>query len=209
MAHHSHSLSGSKRRYTCPGSVSMEAPFPDTGSRASNDGTAMHEVAAWCLTQGRRAEERIGQTVMVAEGEYVDFDDDMAELVQGYVDTIRAMGEGHQVLIEQRVDVSPITSIVDQFGTADCIIVAGDELMVIDLKTGYRPVSPVDNTQLQLYALGALNLLYGKNQTQGVAPAVRPNADDDGQPDAGVVDGDALQATAGAEAQEGDLDELW
>ena len=227
-AHAKHSLSGSKRRYACPGSVTLEAPFPDTGNKSSNDGTAMHDVAAWCLTEHRRADQRIGDLIRVggtdALPEYVEFTDDMAELTQGYVDTVRVLGIDNLMLIEQRVDVSDFTGVADQFGTADCIILdkRAGELMVIDLKTGYRPVSPVDNTQLMLYALGALDLLFkngnlldqrqanrppAEAQAAGDAPAVPAHADDDGQRDPGLVGAahDALGGTAQAQEEENDL----
>jgi hypothetical protein len=227
-AHAKHSLSGSKRRYACPGSPTLEAPFPDTGSKAADSGTAMHIVAAWCLTEHRRADLRIADMINVADEdeppEYVEFTDDMAELTQGYVDTVRALGIENLMLIEQRVDVSEITGVAEQFGTADCIIFdrRAGELMVIDLKTGYRPVSPVDNTQLQLYALGALKHLLDGNllaqrqaagqaaqaQAAGAAPAVPAHADDDGQRDAGVVA--EVNPTQGAAGQTQEVeDELW
>jgi hypothetical protein len=228
MAQHAkHSLSGSKRRYACPGSVAMELPFPDTSSKASSSGEAMHLVAAWCLTEHRRADSRIGEQIDIGDHEYVEFDDDMAELTQGYVDTVRVLGIDNLMLIEQRVDVSVFTEIGDQFGTADCIILdrRAGELMVIDLKTGYRPVSPVDNTQLMLYGLGALKLLVDGDlltqrqaarptteaQAAQVATAVRPDADHDGQPDAGVVADDAVPAagTAQAAPEMEAADDLW
>ena len=231
MAQHAkHSLSGSKRRYACPGSVVMELPFPDTSSKSSAAGTCMHLVAAWCLTEHRRADLRIGELINISNDpllpEYVEFDDDMAELTQGYVDTVRRLGIDNLMLIEQKVDVSIFTAIADQFGTADCVILdrKAGELMVIDLKTGYRPVSPVDNTQLMLYGLGALKLLVDGNLlTQreaarptteaqaSVAATVRPDANDNGQPDLGVVADDALQAGTAAQDQVPveDGDDLW
>jgi hypothetical protein len=227
-AHAKHSLSGSKRRYACPGSPTMEAPFPDSSTKSAANGTAMHLVAAWCLTEHRRADLRIAEMINVTDEdeppEYVEFSDDMAELTQGYVDTVRALGIENLMLIEQRVDVSEITGVADQFGTADCIIFdrRAGELMVIDLKTGYRPVSPVDNTQLQLYALGALKLLLDGNllaqrqaagqaaqaNAPGVAPAVPAHADADGQPDPGVVGGGELAPGEAGQTQEVE-DELW
>lgn len=228
--HAKHSLSGSKRRYACPGSVVMELPFPDTSNKSSAAGTCMHIVAAWCLTEHRRADLRIGDLINVSTNpllpEYVEFDDDMAELTQGYVDTVRRLGIDNLMLIEQRVDVSVFTAMADQFGTADCIILdrRAGELMVIDLKTGYRPVSPVNNTQLMLYGLGALKLLVDGNlltQREADRPAAKAqasaagtvpeDADDDGQPDPGVVAGDAVQAGANAQDQVSveDGDDLW
>ncbi|MGN0779063.1 MAG: DUF2800 domain-containing protein, partial [Aristaeellaceae bacterium] len=59
-------------------------------------------------------------------------------------------------LLEQRVDFSPW--VPEGFGTCDCIIIQGDTLTIIDYKYGQGvPVSAVDNPQMRLYALGALN----------------------------------------------------
>lgn len=222
MAQHAKfSLSGSKRRYACPGSTVLEQPFPDTSNKYSADGTAMHEVARWCLTEHRRADLRIGQDIKVSEDgeppEYVEFTDDMADLVQGYVDTVRMLGVDNLKFVEQRVDVSSITGIADQFGTLDFgyLDLRQGELGVIDLKTGYRPVSPVGNTQIMLYALGLLKHLVDGNllaqreaagaqaqpEAAGVAPAVQPNADDDGSRELGVVAGDAVQTAQDAQDQ--------
>lgn len=68
------------------------------------------------------------------------------------------------VLIEQRVDVG--NHVPDCFGTADCILISGNALHVIDFKYGKSPdgrVEAEENTQMQLYALGAYDtykLLY-------------------------------------------------
>jgi len=165
MAHAKLSPSGSKRWFACPGSTVLEAPFPDTSNTYSDSGTAMHEVAAWCLTEHRRALTRVGNMVPVNdEGEpdrFVEFTEDMAELVQGYVDFVRREGINHRVLVEKRVEFSDFVGIADQFGTADAIIVNEEDglLSVIDLKTGYRPVDVVENSQLMLYALGAVSLI--------------------------------------------------
>ena len=66
------------------------------------------------------------------------------------------------VLLERRVDFSPW--VPDGFGTCDCIILQSDPLthentlIIIDYKYGQGvPVSAVNNPQLKLYALGALN----------------------------------------------------
>src|SRR5574343_1861108 len=89
----------------------------------------------------------------------------MAELVQGYVDTVRKIGIGHRMLVETRVDFSEFVQIEDQFGTADCIIVDLEqgELGVYDLKTGHTPVTVPGNTQAMFYALGALRYLMDED----------------------------------------------
>ncbi|MDR2559867.1 MAG: DUF2800 domain-containing protein, partial [Oscillospiraceae bacterium] len=48
------------------------------------------------------------------------------------------------------------------FGTCDCVIVADDELIVIDFKYGRGvQVEADDNSQMRLYALGALTMFDG------------------------------------------------
>ena len=152
--------------FACPGSLVLpEAPIPNKSSTYSDDGTAMHHVAALCLTEHWRASKYVGQDILVnsrhEEPRFVEFTDEMAELVQGYVDTVRKIGIGHRMLVETRVDFSEFVQIEDQFGTADCIIVDLEqgELGVYDLKTGHTPVTVPGNTQAMFYALGALRYL--------------------------------------------------
>ena len=62
------------------------------------------------------------------------------------------------VLIEQRVDFS--RWVESGFGTADCIVIADRILNIVDYKHGQGvEVSAVDNSQMKLYALGALEIV--------------------------------------------------
>lgn len=151
------SASGSSRWLACPGSIALSHGLEDTAGQSARDGTAMHEVAAYCLTDNMDASAYTGRIIEV-DGDKIEFTSDMAELVQVYVDTIRNLVEttGGTLLVEQRVDYSAVLGVQDSFGTADAIILAGDVIYVIDLKTGQREVSAEDNSQLKLYALGAL-----------------------------------------------------
>lgn len=166
-AHAKLSPSGSKRWFACPGSLVLEAPIPNKSNSYSDDGTAMHDIAARCLTEHWPATKYIGTDVPVHRGgepeRFVTFDDSMAELVQGYVDCVRVFGIGNTQMIEQRVDFSSFVEIPDQFGTADAIIVddRAGEMILVDLKTGHTPVLVEENSQLMLYALGALQMLAG------------------------------------------------
>ncbi len=186
------SPSGSKRWFACPGSLALEAAFPNTSSEYSDSGTAMHEVASICLTGGNNASEFEFEPIFVNdEGEpqrTVEFTHAMAETVQGYVDTVRALAVGNEMHVEQRVEFSRFVygtyECVDgsrivppdfesQFGTADAILLIDDldtgetELFLIDLKTGFKFVEAENNTQLLLYALGAWDKFKaGRNITR-------------------------------------------
>lgn len=59
------------------------------------------------------------------------------------------------VLSETQVDFSGY--VPEGYGTADCIMLGGNTMRVIDFKYGKGvPVSAVDNSQMKLYAIGAL-----------------------------------------------------
>ena len=86
-----------------------------------------------------------------------------ADVYLDYIDSIMlSYPSTPHIAIERRVDYS--TYVPEGFGTADCIIVYGDTLHVVDYKHGKGvPVSADHNPQMMLYALGALNayqLLY-------------------------------------------------
>lgn len=143
----------------CPGSLALSRGLPDSSSRYAAEGTVMHEVASWALVAEHDAAAYIGRVVEV-DGEAYEFDASMAEIVQVYLDTVREYrGPNGTMFVEQRVDYSDTLGVPDSFGTADCLLVVGNTLVVIDLKTGHTPVEAENNKQLQLYALGALPLV--------------------------------------------------
>lgn len=151
------SASASSRWLACPGSIALSQGLSDSVGDSARWGTAAHTVASWCLEEGTNAAGYLGR-VMHVEGHDYAVDDDMVYQVQTYVDAVRALVEttGGQLLVEQRVDYSAVLGVQDSFGTADAIILAGETLYIIDLKTGQREVRAEDNSQLKLYALGAL-----------------------------------------------------
>lgn len=151
------SASASHRWLSCPGSLAMSQGIKDTAGSHARYGSAGHEIASWCLTDNTNASAYTGRVIDV-DGHPVEVDSDMVELVQVYVDAVRALVDttGGTLLVEQRVDYSAVLGVQDSFGTADAIILAGETIYVIDLKLGQREVRAEDNSQLKLYALGAL-----------------------------------------------------
>ena len=74
------------------------------------------------------------------------------------VEDVKLTGCTPTVLIEQKVDFS--RWVKDGFGTADCIVIANKTLNIVDYKHGKGvEVSATDNSQMKLYALGALEIV--------------------------------------------------
>lgn len=162
MAHATLSPSSAHRWTKCPGSVALSAGLPDTPSRASEEGTAAHELAAMCLTQGKAPEAFLGRRIAV-ELDTFEVDADMVQAVGAYVQAIDFFTQGreHPRYIEQEVPLQFFTGEDGAQGTADAIVISGDELQVHDYKHGRGvEVFAEENTQLLLYALGALTI-YG------------------------------------------------
>lgn len=153
------SPSSSKRWFACPGSTVMEGLYPARTSQASDEGTACHAVAAWCLTEHWRANKRIGEYIPVstehdAEPRWVQFTPEMADMVQEEVDRVRLITIGYSLLmVEERVNFSHIVGQPNQFGTLDVGAVVDRELQIHDFKFGHTPVEAEKNTQLLIYAL--------------------------------------------------------
>jgi hypothetical protein len=127
MAHAKLSPSGAHRWLRCPGSVVLEAPYPDTTSTYAREGTAAHELAAIVLeTDDLNAQRYVDQMIEFDDhGEEVSWrvTQDMADYVDDYVRLVRELAEGNMLLVERRVPISHLTGETGATGTSDVVIV--------------------------------------------------------------------------------------
>lgn len=157
LAHATLSPSGAERWSTCPASVQLEAGYPDSSSDYADEGTAAHAVAEMALREGQDAMAYKGQRIPMRGGIAVEVTADMATEVQKYVDYVRDVSAGHELMLEQRLNISGW--VPEAFGTSDAVILREDgELHICDLKFGRGvKVDAEENKQMILYALGALD----------------------------------------------------
>lgn len=164
------SPSSAERWLNCPGSLYATKDLPDVNTSYAKEGTTAHALAEFCLKFNKKAVDSLGKLI-TPNGIYVD--EEMAEAVQEYVDTVNgikaSMSDLLIVDIEQKLDFTDLLDIAsvkdtipadtdkfEAFGTADAIIVGDGELQIHDLKYGKGvKVSPFENKQLMIYALAA------------------------------------------------------
>jgi len=145
------SASSSARWLACPPSAVAAELYPAQDTDHTREGTLAHEVAEW-VASGK------SKTESLTKGQDDGITAEMLDHAQAYRDYIheQVKGAGATILLEQRVDFSPW--VPEGFGTCDAIILQGETMTIIDYKYGQGvPVSAVDNPQMKLYALGALN----------------------------------------------------
>lgn len=176
-AHSKWSASGFEAIMLCPGKKVLEAGRPDSVSKYAAEGTAAHQVLTWALQEDKPAAAYIGR-VIEADGFEFDVDDTMAGHVQVCIDYVHDVaGDDGVILVDTQVTYAGYLNVpdADGWGTADVIVLKGEEIIVIDFKygqgvevhagsdggevvhwdaSGTRVRKP--NPQMALYGLGAL-----------------------------------------------------
>ncbi len=160
------SPSAAHRWMNCPPSACLEREFPSSSSEVAAEGTAAHALCEHKLRKLLKLRTKRPQS---------DFEDDeMDRCSDDYVLFVQErMREipSPMVLVEQRLDLTRY--VPEAFGTADCIIVGGDRLHIVDFKYGMGVLVEAEhNPQMMLYALGALELLDGIYDIQKISVSI-------------------------------------
>lgn len=157
-AHAVLSASGAHRWINCTPSARLEEHHPDSSSDAAEQGTVAHELAEHKL----RALMGIDTTRPEShwhDEEMEDHTDTYADHVMAELTRTQATSPAAFLSIEERLNFSHL--VPDGFGTGDAVIVGDGTMTIVDLKYGKGvEVSAVENPQMMLYALGAINT-YG------------------------------------------------
>ena len=155
------SASGAHRWMACPPSARIEEPLPDSTSTYAEEGSLAHSIAElkvrkYCIEPMSLRKYNADIKKLQANELYKP---EMLTHTDTYLEYIKAVTCDYKspfVAVEQRLNFSEY--VPEGFGTADCIIIANDTMHVIDFKYGQGvPVSPENNPQMMLYALGALS----------------------------------------------------
>lgn len=147
------SPSAASRWLVCPASVRESANTVSSDTAASREGTATHEVMkAWfdagsppvlgtVLSNGLTVTQRMLATA--------------GQAIEWTLEYLK--GKKHTLMTEEKVQIGTYFDLGSEvlWGTADVLALAGNELLVLDLKSGYTEVQAEENLQLLLYAIGA------------------------------------------------------
>lgn len=161
----SHALlspSSAHRWLNCPLAPRLEATLPEKPSEYAREGTVAHSV---CEITAKKKFKKVkaaeyNRVIKKLKTDAV-WDDEMLHTAETYVEhlTELAMEFANEpyIAFEVKVDISDY--VPEAFGRCDCVMFGGDTLIFTDYKHGKGvPVSPDENPQLMLYALGALKL---------------------------------------------------
>ena len=182
-----HAALGASSAYAwlkCPQYVKVQQLFPDQTSEYAEAGRLAHAMGEYKLRSYFM--EPVGKRSYNARlkkfKEDPAYDPGMDEATDLYLETAKAealsFAAAPFVALEVRVNYSDYAP--NGFGTADCILIGGKRLVVIDYKNGAGvPVEAEDNPQLKLYALGAMQtfgMIYGDTLTEVRLVIVQPHA---------------------------------
>jgi hypothetical protein len=160
--------SGSARWLRCVGALYLSRGVPDPDKEHSASGICSHWLLQWALETGGDLDTWLGKELTFGENPPFTFkiDEERLERVRSCVAVINR--EPGEMLVEHRLDTTPVLGVPDQEGHSDIIklyqeggVVKDDKLYkgvltVHDYKDGYLLVNAKDNTQGLIYLCAAL-----------------------------------------------------
>jgi len=150
------SASGAYRWLNCLPSARLELEFVNNESSVAAEGTAAHALCEHKLKKALHMRSKRPVSVYNSD-EMEEHSDAYVEFVMEQLELAKQSCTDPLILIEQRLDFS--CYVPQGSGTGDCIIIADKKLHIIDFKYGMGVlVDAVDNPQMKLYALGALEI---------------------------------------------------
>lgn len=180
------SASSSERWLHCTAAPRFEEQFPPSSSTYAEEGHLAHCI---CELYGRKRFTVMRPSEFEKEMQQLKtdplFQSEMLTTAQFYVqyleEKINEFPAKPFVTFEIKVDFSDY--VPEGFGTCDCAIIGGNTLRITDYKHGKGVfVSSVNNSQMRLYALGALKFfsaVYGDTIENVVMAIVQPRISED------------------------------
>lgn len=165
------SASSAARWLHCTPSARLTEHLPDTQTEYAAEGTLAHSLGELKLKlelkritkkQYNSKLKKLKSNEMYYDGMLDEVEQYTNYVMETYHEAISKTKDA-VIFLEEQLDYSKY--VPEGFGTGDCIIIADGRLEIIDLKFGKGiEVSPVNNPQLKLYALGAYErygFIYG------------------------------------------------
>ncbi len=144
-------FSSADRYIKCHASPRLSVGAVVNRTDKKDEGKAVHAVAEQCLNMGFDPADFIGRELFD-----VKITDDMTDSAELYVNYVRQQsGVKHY---ELELGITSLSQTLLR-GTADCVIIDGDLLHIIDFKNGRSEVDVRGNWQLIGYAIAALDTL--------------------------------------------------
>ena len=154
------SASSASRWLNCPPSARLTENIKEETSVYAEEGSLAHELAELKVRKHfiepmgpRKFNNRVNKLK-----EHILWQDEMQGHTDVYLEYIQGIAHSFSfkpyITAEKKVDYS--AWVPEGFGTADCIVIGGTHMYIVDFKYGKGvPVSAVENPQMKLYALGA------------------------------------------------------
>lgn len=178
MAPSKHALLGpssSARWLACPPSARLTEFMPNETSVYAEEGTKAHYLCEQVVRRSIPGWEGLPEAPIQDLWNSDDYTPEMKEAAKLYADFIHTLYAEFKhtptVCVEQHVKMT--RWVPECFGTCDCLLIGDGILHVVDFKYGAGvPVSPEENTQMMLYALGAWELFRATDQINTVRMSI-------------------------------------